>query len=186
MFKTAQLAIILSLATIIPAECSADLVLKYTGVPFTSVTGTDFTDDDFITAIVTFDSVNATAAKAFSLSTTMGGQHGFTLSVPDVNNLPPELTLSQNVFSEWENSVPGKWRLEVYGNVVGSDGEEQLGIEKGVGMGDLAIFDFASSGSTTVSGTWSVVPEPSSFCLAGIAFGFGLLGMWRGRRKPAA
>lgn len=184
MLKTAQCCLALCLLGNFPHAAFAGLVLIYTGEPFDIVQGTQITTSDRITGVVTFDTVGAEKASAFTLTASIGGGPGFVFHVPDAAAPPPGITVSQNSFGAWVNSVPTEWFLEVDGHVFGGAEEEQLGISSTVG--DFAAIDLLSAepsgGSNFVPGSFAAVPEPSVLCLTTVAL--GVFAWWR-RRRPS-
>lgn len=180
MLKTTQMAVVVLLAVMVPQVSQGEIILSYTGQQFTDISGTAFDEADRVIGTVTFDAVGDTAAKSFSLSTTVG-QPQFTLLPDDVSSPPAGITLSNNEFT-WDNSLPDTWHLEVFGNINGEEGDEQIGISNEIG--DLAAINlgFGSLAATSAHGEWTVVPEPSSLACTAVMFAFVLLGVWRKRR----
>lgn len=188
MIKALRMAFAtLLLATVVPNVSQADIILSYTGQLFTKTEGAGafVKNVDRITAIVTFEKSGDLNAKAFSLSTTMGGGVGFTLHWDSKS--PDSLIEYTNLFPKWSGSLPTEWNLLAVGKVAGGDGQEQIDTSHDEEFGDNAILDLLgeapSFGGTKIIGTWQVVPEPSSIALfaAGSLLGFVVLRRRRSR-----
>lgn len=183
MVKTVQLFVIAVVITMIPAASHGELILDYTGSRFTTTEG-DFTEEDRITGRVTFDGVGDEEPNYLSLSTTVGGDPGFTFLVPDVTSPPSGIEVGSNTVT-WGDTLPIKWNLVISGDLNGEEGDEVLAVQ--FDLGDQATInlggDVSNGFAPTAEDPWTVVPEPSSLALATMAAGLGLFGFWRKRRR---
>jgi hypothetical protein len=184
-FNRLGLAIVCAaaLSAIGAVSSMADTIYTYTGMDFTTVSGS-YTTSDYVSGII--DLANPIGADAFGV-TLSPVSFSFTDGVQTLTNLSSLVSASFIDFSTNASGIPTAWEVHLVKSF-----SVPIDIYTASSPPLLVAVDDVNSGPYGYvqgsPGTWSVAETPLPAALPLFASGLGALGLlgWRRKRKNAA